>query len=228
MATEREQSLDEDEEVYERPRPRRRFRGLHWRHASQSQTPPPANSTSPQNSPPQIRPLSVSLSQSGFGGFDTTAPNPFVSDGSGQSAINQSSYSYSTNFNSTIGDIALSEDFASELSKAFQIDEDPLVEELESSLREKSEPYLALADCRNQRLSMQTHELERLSQRIKEAEERLRRVEEENEEMSQGPTPPISPNKSLPPLPTNEAEERAEMEHGDDKDFAREVGQGRQ
>jgi hypothetical protein len=32
---------------------------------------------------------------------------------------------------------AISEDFASELSKVFHIEEDPLVEELESSLREK-------------------------------------------------------------------------------------------
>ena len=40
-----------------------------------------------------------------------------------------------------------------------------------------------------------------LSQRIKEAEERLRRVEEENEELSQGePTPPLSPEKPLPPI----------------------------
>ena len=108
------------------------------------------------------------------------------------------------------------------MSKAFQIDEDPLVEELESSLREKSELCLIVADFRNQRLSMQTHELERLSQRIKEAEERLRRVEEENEELSQGPTPPISPNKSLPPLPTDGVEERADATHEDDKDLNRE------
>jgi hypothetical protein len=48
---------------------------------------------------------------------------------------------------------------------------------------------------------MQTNELELLSQRIKEAEERLRRVEEENEELSQGePTPPLSPEKPLPPI----------------------------
>ena len=79
-----------------------------------------------------------------------------------------------------------------------------------------------LTDSRNQRLSMQTHELERLSQRIKEAEERLRRVEEENEDMSQGPTPPISPNKSLPPLPTDGAEEKGEMRYEHDKDIIRE------
>ena len=48
---------------------------------------------------------------------------------------------------------------------------------------------------------MQTNELEMLSQRLKEAEERLRRVEEENEELSQGePTPPLSPEKPLPPI----------------------------
>lgn len=223
MANEREPSIDENEEEYERPRPRRRFRGLHWRHASQSHTPPPANQSSPQSSPPQIRPLSVSLSQSGFGGFDTTAPNPVAFDRNGQSGVNQPS-SYSTNFNTAIGDSALPEDFASELSKAFQIDEDPLVEELESSLREKSEPYLDYADRRNQRLSMQTHELERLSQRIKEAEERLRRVEEENEDTSQGPTPPISPDKSLPPLPTNGIEGRLERLREDDNEFVRDIG----
>jgi len=47
----------------------------------------------------------------------------------------------SVHFNDINEDSAFSEDFASELSKAFQIDEDPLVEELESSLREKSEPF---------------------------------------------------------------------------------------
>ena len=140
MATEREQSFEEDEEVYERPRPRRRFRGLHWRHASQSHT-PPATHSSPQSSPPQIRPLSVGLAQSGFGGFDATAPNSFASARSGQNPINESTYSYFPHFNDINEDSAFSEDFASELSKAFQIDEDPLVEELESSLREKSEPF---------------------------------------------------------------------------------------
>jgi len=49
---------------------------------------------------------------------------------------------------------------------------------------------------------MQTNELELLSQRLKEAEERLRRVEEEAEDQSQGqPTPPITPDKALPPTP---------------------------
>ena len=125
-------------------------------------------------------------------------------------------------FNDAKEDSGFSEDFASELSKAFQIDEDPMVEELESSLREKSGSFSDLADFRNQRLSMQTHELERLSQRIKEAEERLRKVEEENEDMSQGPTPPISPNKSLPPLPTEEVQEREETRYEHDKDMIRE------
>ena len=74
---------------------------------------------------------------------------------------------------------------------------------------------------------MQTHELERLSQRIKEAEERLRRVEEENEELSQGPTPPISPNKSLPPLPSDEVEESADQRHEDDKDLPKDDQQRR-
>jgi len=117
---------------------------------------------------------------------------------------------------------AFSEDFANQLSKAFQIDEDPLVEELESSLREKSGSSSTLADFRNQRLSMQTHELERLSQRLKEAEERLRKVEEENEDMSQGPTPPISPDKSLPPLPNDEVQERGDTRYEHDKDIIRE------
>jgi hypothetical protein len=75
---------------------------------------------------------------------------------------------------------------------------------------------------------MQTHELERLSQRIREAEERLRRVEEENEDMSQGPTPPISPNKSLPPLPPNGVEGRVEIEHEEEKDFVRGIGRERE
>jgi len=130
----------------------------------------------------------------------------------------------SLHFNDINGDSGFSEDFASELSKAFQIDEDPLVEELESSLREKSGPSFNLADFRNQRLSMHTHELERLSQRLKEAEERLRKVEEENEDMSQGPTPPISPDKSLPPLPTDEVivQERGNTRYEHDKDIIRE------
>jgi len=90
--------------------------------------------------------------------------------------------------NSVASYSTMSKSFGDELSKVFNIDEDPLVEELESSVREK-----------NQRLSMQTSELEKLSQRIKEAEERLRRVEEENEESSLGrPTPPVSPLLSQP------------------------------
>jgi hypothetical protein len=98
---------------------------------------------------------------------------------------------------------ALSKSFANELNQVFNIDEGPLVGELESSLREKSNPFLTRTNFRNQRLSMQTNELEMLSRRIREAEERLRRVEEENEEgTSQGqPTPPISPGK---PLSTNQ------------------------
>ena len=84
----------------------------------------------------------------------------------------------------------------------FNIDEDPQVEELEKTLREKFVRLEQLANCRNQRLSMQTNELEMLSQRIKEAEERLRRVEEENEDTSSGrPTPPVSPFAPPPPPP---------------------------
>lgn len=70
MASERQSSqqrVDEEEEEYDRPRPRRRFRGLHWRHASQTYTPPPpSQSALQQQSPPQLRPLSVNLGQSGF------------------------------------------------------------------------------------------------------------------------------------------------------------------
>jgi hypothetical protein len=63
--------FDEDEDVVDRPRPRRRFRGLHWRHASQTYTPPPPQQTQPQYSSPQLRPLSLSLGQSGFDGLET-------------------------------------------------------------------------------------------------------------------------------------------------------------
>lgn len=61
MAAENESTtrVDEDEEIYPPARPRRRFRGSHWRHASQSQTPPPQAYSSPRSSPPQIRPLSL-------------------------------------------------------------------------------------------------------------------------------------------------------------------------
>jgi len=52
-----------------------------------------------------------------------------------------------------------------------------------SLLYEKSQTVLLSADSRNQRLSMQTNELEMLSRRIREAEERLRRVEEEGDEV---------------------------------------------
>ena len=73
MASERDspQSVEDEEEVYDRPRPRRRFRGLHWRHASQSHSSPPQNQPSPQHSPSQIRPLSFNLNQSGLGSFNT-------------------------------------------------------------------------------------------------------------------------------------------------------------
>jgi hypothetical protein len=74
MASERESSQrvedEEEEEIYDRPRPRRRFRGLHWRHASQSHTPPPPSQSTPQHSPPQLRPLSVNMAQSSFEGFN--------------------------------------------------------------------------------------------------------------------------------------------------------------
>ena len=67
---------------------------------------------------------------------------------------------------------------------------------------------------------MQTNELEILSQQIKEAEERLRRVEEENEELSQGePTPPLSPEKPLPPIKDHVM---AEIIHDDERNHARE------
>jgi hypothetical protein len=67
MAAERELSpglQDEgDDERGVQPRPRRRFRGLHWRHASQSHTPPPSNQTQQQPTTSPTRPFSLSLSQ---------------------------------------------------------------------------------------------------------------------------------------------------------------------
>jgi|SRR5579862_4724657 hypothetical protein len=65
------EQFDDDDQVVDRPRPRRRFRGLHWRHASQTYTPPPPQQAQPQYSPPQLRPLSLSLGQSGFEGLDS-------------------------------------------------------------------------------------------------------------------------------------------------------------
>jgi len=66
---------------------------------------------------------------------------------------------------------------------------------------------------------MQSNELELLSQRIKEAEERLRRVEEENEDASLGePTPPLSPEKPLPPIREQQTTESSDG----DKDSMRE------
>lgn len=63
--------FEEEGETHERPRPRRRFRGSHWRHASQSQAPQqPA-----QHSPLQLRPLSINMVQSGFGDFMTNNRN---------------------------------------------------------------------------------------------------------------------------------------------------------
>ena len=73
MASENDM-IEENEEVYERPRPRRRLRGLHWRHASQSHSFPPQTQPSPQQSPPQIRPSSVNMGQSLFGSFNTASP----------------------------------------------------------------------------------------------------------------------------------------------------------
>ena len=90
------QHVEEEEEEYERPipRPRRRFRGLHWRHASQTYTPPPPSQSTLQQSPPQLRPLSVNLGQSGFdldhanpSTLNTTVINPETPPSAG-------SYSY--------------------------------------------------------------------------------------------------------------------------------------
>src|SRR5271169_3745131 len=95
--------LEEDaEEVYDRPRPRRRFRGLHWRHASQSHSSPPSNQPSPQQSPPQIRPFSVNMSQSGFGDFNTVNSSHSVST----VAVNPgspTSYSYLSTYSAANG-----------------------------------------------------------------------------------------------------------------------------
>ena len=67
---------------------------------------------------------------------------------------------------------------------------------------------------------MQTNELEILSQRIKEAEERLRRVEEENEDLSQGePSPPLIPEKPLPPIKDHAMDE---IIHDDERSHVRE------
>ena len=45
----------------EQRRPRRRFRGSHWRHASQTYTPsPPPATATVTRSPPRIRPQSLS------------------------------------------------------------------------------------------------------------------------------------------------------------------------
>ena len=93
MASERDspQSIEE-EEVYDRPRPRRRFRGLHWRHSSQSHSSPPHNQPSPQQSPSQIRPLSFNMNQSGFGSFNTST---LSSSGPTHRDSPTTSYSYS-------------------------------------------------------------------------------------------------------------------------------------
>ena len=91
--------LDEEDEVVDRPRPRRRFRGLHWRHASQTYTPPPPP-TQPQYSAPQLRPLSLSLGQSGFDGLDTIHSPPVAASTSAAAVISPEtppsagSYSY--------------------------------------------------------------------------------------------------------------------------------------
>ena len=54
--------MNEEEDEFEPvPRPRRRFRGLHWRHVSQSYTPPPPSSLSPQQTPPRLQSLSLNF-----------------------------------------------------------------------------------------------------------------------------------------------------------------------
>lgn len=133
--------LDEEDEVVDRPRPRRRFRGLHWRHASQTYTPPPPP-TQPQYSAPQLRPLSLSLGQSGFDGLDTIHSPPVAASTSAAAVISPEtppsagSYSYNP-LRGALTARTLSKSFANELSKVFNIDEDPQVEELEKTLREK-------------------------------------------------------------------------------------------
>jgi hypothetical protein len=149
--------------------------------------------------------LSLSLGQSGFEGLDSVhSPRASASATvmSPETPPSAGSYSYGSRQYPLINR-TLSKSFANELSKVFNIDEDPQVEELEKNLREKLDLSLRhVLNCRNQRLSMQTNELEMLSQRIREAEERLRRVEEENEDTSSGrPTPPVSPFAPPPPPP---------------------------
>lgn len=97
--TSKEEQFDEEDEVIDRPRPRRRFRGLHWRHASQTYTPPPPQQAQPQYSPPQLRPLSLSLGQSGFEGLETIhSPHAAASTApviSPETPPSAGSYSYS-------------------------------------------------------------------------------------------------------------------------------------
>ncbi len=93
------QSVEEEEEVYDQPRRRRRFSGLHWRHASQSHSSPPHNQQSPQQTPPQIRPWSVNLNPSGFGSFSSISPsNTSASSARIHRDSPTTSYSYSLIF----------------------------------------------------------------------------------------------------------------------------------
>jgi hypothetical protein len=138
MASERSstrQAVEDEEVEYERPRPRRRLRGLHWRHPSTTYTPPPPQSTLQQS--PQFRPLSVNLGQSGFD-LEPASPSNTLNAAviNPETPPNAGSYSYCPGFD-FVNDRALSKSFANELSKVFNIDEDPAVEELECSVREK-------------------------------------------------------------------------------------------
>jgi hypothetical protein len=140
MASERSSSrhaIEEEEEDYDRPRPRRRFRGFHWRHPSTTYIPPPPQSTL-QQSPPRLRPLSVNLGQSGFDLEHESSSNTLsTATIDPQTPPSTGSYSYCPLCH-LVNDRAMSKSFANELSKVFNIDEDPAVEELECSVREKS------------------------------------------------------------------------------------------
>jgi len=109
MATEREtmspqEQRDHDDEeetgeVVDRRRPRRRFRGFHWRHASQSYTPPsPSNPAPAEPSPPRLRPLSLSHGLSAgldFSVSDSPAtPASTVANVNPETPTSAGSYSY--------------------------------------------------------------------------------------------------------------------------------------
>lgn len=85
----------EGDEINDRRRPRRRFRGSHWRHPSQSFTPPPQSSQPQQHSPPRLRPLSLSQGLPGFdfSGGDSPAAST-TSQANPETPTSAGSYSY--------------------------------------------------------------------------------------------------------------------------------------